>query len=268
MAQILLLETAASALSVALARDGAVVCERVCTEPRQQASMTAPLVKEVLDEAGVRLQDCAAVAVSSGPGSYTGLRVGVSTAKGLAFGAGLPLISVCTLDILVAEVLSAAPAAAAASSGAGVAGLAGASCATGVSAVSAAAEAAGVSGAFRTIVPMLDARRMEVYTATYGPGGQRLTPVQALVVTAESFAAELAAGPVLFVGDGALKCQPLLQHPHANFRAAVPLARHMAPLAFQAYQAGRFEDVAYFEPFYLKDFVATVSKKPWLPPTL
>ena len=101
MAHILLIETSTSVLSVALARDGAVVSERVCTEPRMQASLTAPLVKEVLDQAGLKARDCDAVCVSSGPGSYTGLRVGVSTAKGLAFGAGIPLLSVGTLDILV-----------------------------------------------------------------------------------------------------------------------------------------------------------------------
>jgi tRNA threonylcarbamoyladenosine biosynthesis protein TsaB len=94
MASILLIETSTSVLSVALARDGAVVHERICREPRMQASLTAPLVKEVLDEAGLKMADCDAVCVSSGPGSYTGLRVGVSTAKGLCFGASKPLIAV------------------------------------------------------------------------------------------------------------------------------------------------------------------------------
>ena len=101
MARILLIETSTSVLSVALAVDGTVVAERICREPRMQASLTAPLVKEVLDEAGLKAPDCDAIAVSSGPGSYTGLRVGVSTAKGLAFGAGKPLIAVGTLDVLV-----------------------------------------------------------------------------------------------------------------------------------------------------------------------
>ena len=106
---------------------------------------------------------------------------------------------------------------------------------------------------------MLDARRMEVYTAVYTPDGKRVTPVEAQVVTAESFAAQLAEGEVLFVGDGALKCKDVL--PGGIFVDAQPLARNMVGLAFKAYQAGKFEDVAYFEPFYLKDFVATVSKK-------
>lgn len=232
MGRILLLETSTRMLSVALAQDGKVLAERVCDEPRQQASLTAPLVKEVLDAAGVSLRDCDAVAVSSGPGSYTGLRVGVSTAKGLCFGAGLPLISVGTLDILCQQAMNLG---AQQHKGSGV------------------------------IVPMIDARRMEVYTAVYSPAGERLTPIEAVVVSADSFATQLAAGPVLFIGDGALKCREVIGHPNARFVEAYPMASDMAPLAEAAFQAGRFEDLAYFEPFYLKDFVATVSRKSILP---
>ena len=107
MAKILCIETSASALSVCLAEDGRILADRVCTEPRQQAALTAPLVKEVLSAAGVTVKDCDAVCVSAGPGSYTGLRVGASTAKGLAFGAGIPLLAVGTLDVLVAGALGA-----------------------------------------------------------------------------------------------------------------------------------------------------------------
>ena len=223
MARILSIETSTAVLSVALAQDGTVVAERVCTEARQQAALTAPLVKEVLDAAGVRMSGCDAVCVSAGPGSYTGLRVGVSTAKGLAFGAGIPLIALGTLDILVAGVEN--------------------------------------RGSYKYIVPMIDARRMEVYTAVFAPDGTALTPVQAMVVGEHSFDTWLSEGPVLFVGDGALKCREVLQHPSAQFLEAAPLACHMEPLAEEAFRAGKFADVAYFEPFYLKDFVATVSKK-------
>ena len=108
---------------------------------------------------------------------------------------------------------------------------------------------------------MIDARRMEVYTAVFSPDGQQLTPVQAQVIGPESFAAELTQGPVLFIGDGALKCRQVLTHPNARFREAWPLAENMAPLAQKAFDEKRFEDLAYFEPFYLKDFVATVSRK-------
>ena len=222
MALILLTDTSTAVLSVALARDGKVVQERVCTEPRQQAALTAPLLQEVLQAEGITVKDCDAICVSAGPGSYTGLRVGVSTAKGLAFGAGLPLIAIGTLDILAA---------------------------------------AGAAEHPHRIVPMIDARRMEVYTAVYDAEGQRLTPVSAQIISGESFAEELAQGEVLFIGDGALKCREVITHPNARFREAHPMAAQMAPLAEQAYKEGKFENLAYFEPFYLKDFVATVSKK-------
>ncbi|MBR0285603.1 MAG: tRNA (adenosine(37)-N6)-threonylcarbamoyltransferase complex dimerization subunit type 1 TsaB [Bacteroidales bacterium] len=224
MARILLIETSTSVLSVALAQDGTVAHERVCTQPRMQASLTAPLVKEVLDQAGLSVKDCDAVCVSSGPGSYTGLRVGVSTAKGLAFGAGIPLIAIGTLDILVAGAL----------------------------------EESAPKG---HLVPMIDARRMEVYTAVYSGEGQRLTEVESKIIGPESFADELAKGEVLFVGDGALKCKDVITHPNARFQEAFPLARHMAKLAQKAFDEEKFENLAYFEPFYLKDFIATVSKK-------
>lgn len=228
MALILLIETSASVLSVALSRDGAAQLERVCTEPRMQASLTAPLVKEVLDGAGITIADCDAVAVSAGPGSYTGLRVGVSTAKGLCFGAAKPLIAVGTLDIIARS---------------------------------------GMTGFMADcdrpsyIVPMLDARRMEVYTAVYTPDGERITPVEALVVEEGSFGKYLEEGKVLFIGDGALKCKAVIGHPNAVFQEAQPLARNMAALAEERYKAGLFEDLAYYEPFYLKDFVTTVSRK-------
>ena len=223
MARILLIETSASTLSVALSVDGTILAERVCREPRQQASLTAPLVKEVLDAASVRIQDCDAVAVSSGPGSYTGLRVGVSTAKGLCFGASLPLIAIGTLDVLVSGVAD--------------------------------------KKDYDFIIPMIDARRMEVYTAVYNSGGERVTPVEARIVDASAYDGYLSRGKVLFVGDGAMKCREVIGHSNAVFQDTCPMASNMAALAEAAFMAGRFEDLAYFEPFYLKDFVATVSRK-------
>ena len=221
MARILLIETSTAVLSVALSENGTVVASRECHEPRLQASLTAPLVKEVLDSKGLAVRDCDAICVGKGPGSYTGLRVGVSTAKGLAFGAGLPLIAIGSLDIL--------------------------------------AQAA-IDGN-HTVIPMIDARRMEVYTAVFSPAGEQLTPVEAKIIGQDSFADYLEKGPVLFIGDGALKCQDVITHPNASFVEAWPLAANMAPLAEAAYNEKRFEDLAYFEPFYLKDFVATVSRK-------
>ena len=221
MARILSIETSGPILSVAIANNGSVVSERVCREPRMQASLTAPLVKEVLDACGLQVSDLDAVCVSKGPGSYTGLRVGVSTAKGLCFGASLPLLAIGTLDILAATNLE--PAA---------------------------------KPAF--IVPMIDARRMEVYTAVYSPAGERLTPVEAKIIDRDSFKEYLDKGSVLFIGDGAMKCKEVIDHPGAIFREAFPLASSMAPLAEAAYNKKQFEDLAYFEPFYLKDFVAAL----------
>nr|MCR5408954.1 tRNA (adenosine(37)-N6)-threonylcarbamoyltransferase complex dimerization subunit type 1 TsaB [Bacteroidales bacterium] len=190
-----------------------------------------PLVKEVLDAAGLRAQDLDAVCVSKGPGSYTGLRVGVSTAKGICFGANVPLLSVCTLDILASEISPRA------------------------------SLGRNDNHNLTAIVPMIDARRMEVYTAVYSPAGERLTDIEAKVIGPESFAEELAAGPVLFIGDGAMKCKAVLDSPNAIFREAFPLASAMAPLAEKAYKEKQFEDLAYFEPFYLKEFVATLPRK-------
>ena len=226
MARILLIETSTAKLSVALAEDGKVVATCSADEARQQASLTAPFVKEVLDQKNMRVSDCDAICIGKGPGSYTGLRVGVSTAKGLAFGAGKPLIAIGTLDILAAACHS---------------------------------ERSEESPSF--IVPMIDARRMEVYTSVFSPEGKQLTPVEAKVIDAESFANYLNQGVVLFTGDGALKCREVITHPNARFQQAWPEAAAMATLAQRAYNEKRFEDLAYFEPFYLKDFVATVSRK-------
>ena len=225
--RILLIETSTSLCSVALAEDGAVTAQRESTEPRAHAALTAPFVKEVLDGRGLRATDLDAVCVSAGPGSYTGLRVGVSTAKGVCFAAGVPLLSVGTLDVLVAQ-----------------------------------ARADGLlpEGCHR-VIPMVDARRMEVYTAVYTPDGQRLTEVEPRVIDAESFRQEREAGPVLFIGDGAGKCRETLAAHGAHFVQTCPRAAAMLAPALQELEAGHFRDVAYFEPFYLKDFVATVSRK-------
>ena len=225
MARILLIETSTAQLSTALAENGIVKASRICDEPRMQAALTAPYVKEVLE--GLSVKDLDAVCVGKGPGSYTGLRVGVSTAKGLCFGAEIPLLSAGTLDVLVSE----------------------------------AHRLGVVPDGCRHIVPMVDARRMEVYAAVFTPDGRQLTDTAPVIVDASSFAAELAAGPVLFIGDGALKCREVLSCPNAFFAEAFPTAMAMAPLAEAACTQKRFEDVAYFEPFYLKDFVATVSRK-------
>ena len=181
----------------------------------------------MLDEKGLKVSDCSAVCVCKGPGSYTGLRVGVSTAKGLCFGAGIPLLSVGSLDTLVWQAIAE--------------GLVPEGC--------------------KYIIPMIDARRMEVYTAVFTPDGKQVGKTEPKIIDSSSFASERSEGPVLFIGDGAQKCSEILVGPGASFVQCSPKASAMAAPAFTALHEKRFEDVAYFEPFYLKEFVATVSRK-------
>lgn len=228
MENIILIETSTALCSTALVENGVLTSYRESSAPKAHASLTAVFIQEMLDERGLTLADCDAVCVSKGPGSYTGLRVGVSTAKGLCFGSGKPLIAVGTLDTLVAQ----------------------------------AAEeiAAGEGQAYRYIIPMIDARRMEVYTAVF-ENGKQITETAPVIVDETSFGEYLEQGPCLFIGDGAGKCADVIKHPNAHFCQCWPKASAMLPPALEAYRSGRLEDVAYFEPFYLKEFVATVSKK-------
>lgn len=227
MDRIILIETSTALCSTALAEDGKIISYRESTAPKAHASLTAVFIKEMLDEHGLTMADCDAVCVSMGPGSYTGLRVGVSTAKGLCFGSGKPLLAVGTLDTLVWQAISEGQ----------------------------------LPCGCKYIVPMVDARRMEVYTAVFSTEGKQLTETEPHIVTVESFADKLAEGPVLFIGDGAEKCRAVLTHPNAHFVQCCPKASAMLIPATEEYRTQHFRDVAYFEPFYLKEFVATVSRK-------
>ena len=231
MERIILIETSTALCSVALAENGAIVDYRESSAPKAHASLTAVFIQEMLEDRGLTVNDCDAVCVSMGPGSYTGLRVGVSTAKGLCFGARKPLIAVGTLDTLVAQAVDA-----------------------GTSGKETAASE------YKYIVPMIDARRMEVYTAIF-ENDRQITETAPMIIDENSFADILADGPVLFIGDGAGKCADVIKHPNAHFCQCHPKASSMLSPALEAYKEKRFEDVAYFEPFYLKEFVATVSKK-------
>ena len=223
MERIILIETSTALCSAALAENGAITAYKESSAPKAHASLTAVFIQDMLAERGITLADCDAVCVSKGPGSYTGLRVGVSTAKGLCFGSQKPLLAVGTLDTLVAQ---------------------------------AAEEAADA----KFIIPMIDARRMEVYTAVF-ENGQQITETAPAIIDETSFAEYLEQGVCLFIGDGAGKCADVIKHPNARFTQCWPKASAMLSPAQQAYKEKRFEDVAYFEPFYLKEFVATVSKK-------
>ena len=242
MDNILLIETSTALCSVALAQDGAVTSYRESSAPKAHASLTAVFIQEMLADRGLTLADCDAICVSKGPGSYTGLRVGVSTAKGLCFGSGKPLLAVGTLDTLVFQAFS-----------------------DNINAddtphVIARSEATWQSVSFKYIIPMIDARRMEVYTAVFENGVQ-VTETAPMIIDETSFAEYLEQGPCLFIGDGAGKCTDVIKHPNAQFCQCWPKASAMLEPAMKAYKEKRFEDVAYFEPFYLKEFVATVSKK-------
>lgn len=226
---ILLLETATDSCSVALSDNSNIIAEKYINQPKAHASLLARYICDILQENNLTMEDCSAVAVSKGPGSYTGLRVGVSCAKGLCYGASKPLISVCTLATIAQMALDN-------------------NLYTG-------------EGDF-LIVPMIDARRMEVYTANFNSKGEQLTPVEAKILDETSYAAELAAGPVLFTGNGAEKFKELVgDNPNAFFAPQEPHAAGMRVIAANKLEAGEFEDNAYFEPFYLKDFVAGKPKK-------
>ena len=230
MARIILIETSTALCSTALIEDGKIADYRESSQPRAHAALTAPFVHDMLADRGLKVSDCDAVCLSKGPGSYTGLRVGSSTAKGLCFGAGIPLISVGTLELLVWQAM-----------GSGL-----------------------VPEGCTSVVPMIDARRMEVYAATFDiKGGKVLQTGETapVIVDAGSYSELLEKGKVLFVGDGAGKCSGTITNPNAVFAQVNPRADAMLVPALQAFEQKRFEDTAYFEPFYLKQFIATVSKK-------
>lgn len=231
MPNIILIETSTSLCTTALVRDEKVVCTRESVEARSQAAMTAPFIKEMLKEAGIGISDCDAVCVSTGPGSYTGLRVGVSTAKGLCFASGIPLISVNTLELLVNQAI--------------FQNLVPENC--------------------KHIIPMIDARRMEVYATVFSRDESgsfiQTGEISPVVIDDGSFKKEREEGNVLFIGDGAGKCSELLAGDGCVFVQTNPRAEAMLKPALKAYKEKRFESTAYFEPFYLKQFVATVSKK-------
>ncbi len=226
MSCILNIETSTSVCSVALSANGEVLFEKASFEGPSHAALLGVFVEEalsVLKERGGKLD---AVAVSSGPGSYTGLRIGVSVAKGLCFGFGIPLIGIHTLDIMAATAIK----------------------------------------QNRTAIDclycaMLDARRMEVYAAIYDASLKLVRETTADIVEAETYMSYLEKGKVCFFGNGAAKCKPVIASPNALFMEDIhPLAVNMIPLAEEAFAAGKFEDTAYFEPFYLKEFQATVAK--------
>ena len=243
--RILMIETSTECCSVALSEGGRILASRIDETPRMQSSMLAPYIVEVLEEAGLCAANLDAVAVSDGPGSYTGLRVGVSTAKGICFGAGLPLIGVDTLQILACQAEMPGQA------GHDDRGQAGHDDSPVIP---------GLTRDLHRIIAFLDARRMEVYAATFDAEGRKCSDTAAVILDETSYQEELAAGPVLFIGTGVEKFQAICRHPNARFQPCFPLATAMLKPALTALQKKEFKDVAYFEPLYLKDFAPGVSK--------
>ena len=226
MACILHIETSTDVCSVALSEDGAILFTKEDFDGPQHAVTLGVFVDEVLSMADSHAKPIDAVALSCGPGSYTGLRIGASIAKGICYGRNLPLIALPTLKVMSVPILL----------------------------MDDLPEDA-------LLCPMIDARRMEVYAAIYDRALDPIKEVSADIITADSYAEYLREHPVYFFGNGAAKCKEVITHQNARFIDGIqPLARWMFPLADRAFLDGTFQDVAYFEPFYLKEFVATVAK--------
>ena len=223
MAYILNIETSTKNCSVSISENGNLIAlKELNTGNYSHAEVLHPFIDEVMGITNISMADLNAVAVSKGPGSYTGLRIGVSAAKGLCFAQDIPLISIETLTSL--------------------------------------AHATSIEKG--VLIPMLDARRMEVYAAIFDAEYRQIREIKAEIIDKDSYAEYLQKGPVCFLGDGAEKCQEVLAHSNAIFITdAFPSAKEMCALSYAKYQKNDFEDVAYFEPFYLKDFVAVPQKK-------
>jgi tRNA threonylcarbamoyladenosine biosynthesis protein TsaB len=224
MAVILQIETTTTNCSVAIAKNGCTIAIKEKHDQKYtHAESLHIFIEEALRDASFSLKDIDAVAVSKGPGSYTGLRIGVSSAKGLCFALDKPLISVSTLESLARR----------------------------------------LTVADGYIVPMLDARRMEVYTMVVDAAFKVKKPVWAEIITETSFKEELAKQKVHFLGNGAPKCKEVIKNSNAVFHEDIllPSANEMSFMAYEKFKTGNFEDVAYFEPFYLKDFIGTKPKK-------
>ena len=227
MALILNIETSTTVCSVNLADDGKKIIGKETNEQNAHSKVLTVFIEELFKEINFKIKDVDAIAVSKGPGSYTGLRIGVSAAKGIAYGTGKPLISVSTLQNM----------------------------------------AWGAKNKLKVeqnvfLAPMIDARRMEVYTQLFDININPINEISAEIIDEQSFLKELEDHKIYIFGDGAAKCKSAITHDNAVFIDDMhPSADYMIPYSEQAFKDNKFEDVAYFEPFYLKDFVATIPKK-------
>ena len=227
MSCILHIETSTNVCSVAVSEDGQCIFSKEDFNGPNHAVVLGSFVDEALSFADSHAIPVDAVAVSSGPGSYTGLRIGVSMAKGICYGHGIKLLSVPTLKLMCVPIL-----------------------------LREMIEDAAL------LCPMLDARRMEVYAAIFDRSLREIRPTQADIVDENTYKVLLDRQPIYFFGNGAEKCKEVIRHPNARFLADIhPLAKWMMPLAERKMMNGEYEDVAYFVPYYLKDFVAKMPKE-------
>lgn len=231
---ILHIETATDICSVALSEGDQQLSLMESGQERSHATLLNTFIREAVGKAGYTLKDLQAVAVSKGPGSYTGLRIGVSTAKGLAYALDIPLLASGTLENMANGILS----------------------------NGSVKELLSEHGDRLLLCPMLDARRMEVYAGFFKADGTVFRKVKADIISKESYQDIFRDYQVCFFGNGSEKCKPRLIHSHAHFIDDIhPSASSMIIPAYLRFQDRKFEDVAYFEPYYLKDFIATVPKK-------
>ena len=232
MPLLLLIETATSVCSVGLAKDGEIIALRQSSVKNSHAALVTVFAEDVVKEADISFNDIDAFVVSKGPGSYTGLRIGVSTAKGFAYALSKKLIAVNTLQALAAGMKTQM-------------------------------EKEGGNPENFLFCPMIDARRMEVYTALYDSRLKEIKATEAVIVNENTFKELLNKNKIVFAGDGAAKCKPLLEkNVNARFlnQDVLPSAKYMVKIAEQRFAGNLFENTAYFEPFYLKDFVAGIPK--------
>lgn len=228
MSCILTIDTSTNVCSVAVSQDGACIFDKEDHSGPNHAERLGAFVDEALSFIDNHAIPLDAVAVSCGPGSYTGLRIGVSMAKGICYGRDVKLLAVPTLELLCVPVLLREM----------------------------------VTDDDALLCPMLDARRMEVYAQLFTRSLREVRPIQADVVDADTYREYLDKHPVYFFGNGAMKCKEVIDHPNAHFIEGIEaLAKNMLPLAERRMAREEFEDVAYFVPFYLKDFVAKQPRK-------
>ncbi|MDB5252697.1 MAG: tsaB [Flaviaesturariibacter sp.] len=214
MSFFLTIDTAVSGASICLADATGVIGFRENPEQKESAAWLQPAIRDLFLDSGIALRSLSVIAVSAGPGSYTGLRVGLATAKGLCYALGCHLVTVNTLEMMAAAALPATT----------------------------------------LLCPMIDARRQEVFTAVYGPGLDEIVPTGSLVLNETSFDTVLDKGPISFFGNGSAKFRALTAHPNASFPDVTVNARHLVPFAMQALREQRFADLAYSEPQYGKAF--------------